>query len=288
MDATNSSGNSPSFAVQAGQTKLDARSKDLRRTILKMVEAGRRGHIPSAFSPMEVLRILYDEVLRFDPKRPFWNQRDRCILSKGHGCLALYVLLAEKGFFPASELLNYCKSNGILGGHPERSKVPGVEASTGSLGHGLPIGLGMALAARHDKTGARTFVIMGDGEQNEGSVWEAAMVASKHRLANLTAITDYNKRMTYDSTYVVQDLEPLAAKWSSFGFEVREVNGHDLDALRAAFRALPFHPEKPSQLICHTVKGKGIPLLEADPGWHHKPKISDDDLKILTQGLEAS
>jgi transketolase len=252
------------------------------------VEAGRRGHIPSAFSPLEILRILYDEVLRYDAKNPRWKDRDRCILSKGHGCLALYVLLAEKGFFPPSELLKYCKSDGILGGHPERSKVPGVEASTGSLGHGLSIGIGMALSARHDKADYRTFVVLGDGEQNEGSVWEAAMLASKYRLSRLTVITDYNKRMTYDSTYVVQDLEPLEAKWSSFGFEVREVDGHDLGELREAFRQLPFHPEKPSQLICHTVKGKGIPLLESDPAWHHKPKISDEDLRLLVEGLEGS
>ena len=288
MEASSPPSDPSSLAARALRTRLDARSKELRRKILTMVEAGRRGHIPSALSPMEILRILYDEVLRVDPRNPLWKDRDRCILSKGHGCLALYVLLAEKGFFPAEELLKYCKSDGILGGHPERGKVPGVEASTGSLGHGLSIGVGMAVNARLEKSDYRTFVILGDGEQNEGSVWEAAMVASKHRLNRLTVISDYNKRMTYDSTYVVQDLEPLAAKWSSFGFEVREVDGHDLEALRAAFRALPFHPEKPSQIICHTVKGKGIPVLEADPAWHHKPKISDADLQMLRDGLEAS
>src|SRR5213082_1093386 len=182
-----------SKAPPVNTTPLDRRSKELRQKIVRMIEAGGRGHVGSAFSLVEMLRVLYDDVLRYDAAHPRWPQRDRCILSKGHGCLALYVLLAEKGFFPESELWKFCKSDGILGGHPEYGKVPGVEASTGSLGHGLSIGIGMALAARMQRRDSRVFVIMGDGEINEGAVWEAALCAGKHRLSNLVAIIDYNK-----------------------------------------------------------------------------------------------
>src|SRR2546421_12397160 len=165
-------------------TPLDRRSKELRRKIVRMIEAGGRGHVGSAFSLVEMLRVLYDDVLRYDAKNPRSPQRDRFILSKGHGCLALYVLLAEKGFFPEAELWKFCKPDGILGGHPEYGKVPGIEASTGSLGHGLPIGVGFALNARYEKAPHRTFVVSSDGESNEGSVWEAALCASKHKLSN--------------------------------------------------------------------------------------------------------
>ena len=266
---------------------LDPRSKGLRKTIIQTVESGRRGHIPSAFSIVEILRILYDEVLSFDPKNPGWPDRDRCILSKGHGCLASYAILAEKGFFPSEELTRYCERDSILGGHPERGKVPGIEASTGSLGHGLSIGIGMALNARYERNPYRTFVILGDGELNEGAIWEGALCASKHKLSGLTAIIDYNKRMTYGSTSEVLDVEPLASKWVSFGFEVREADGHDLDSLRAAFQALPLHPEKPSCIICHTIKGKGVPLLESQFKWHHKSRITGEELNTMYEGLEA-
>src|SRR5437016_4318460 len=165
-----------SNAPPVNTTPLDRRSRDLRRQIVRMIEAGGRGHVGSAFSLVEMLRVLYDEVLKYDPTNPQWPERDRFILSKGHGCLALYTLLAEKGFFSDAELWKFCKSDGILGGHPEH-KVPGVEVSTGSLGHGLPIGIGFALHAKHRKADHRVFVVVGDGESNEGSVWEAAMCA---------------------------------------------------------------------------------------------------------------
>src|SRR5436190_15787173 len=161
-------------------TPLDERSRALRRQIVKTLKAGGRGHVGAAFSLVEILRVLYDDILKYDAKNPRWSDRDRCILSKGHGCLALYALLAQKGFFPEAELWKFCKVDGILGGHPEYGKVPGIEASTGSLGHGLPIGVGMALAARQAKAKHRVFVVSSDGESNEGSVWEAALCAGKH------------------------------------------------------------------------------------------------------------
>lgn len=267
-------------------TKLDARSLALRRQIVRTLEKGGRGHVGSAFSLVEMLRVLYDDVLRYDPKNPRWPGRDRCILSKGHGCLALYVLLAEKGFFPEAELWKFCKVDGILGGHPEFGKVPGVEASTGSLGHGLPIGVGFAINARHEKSGARTFVISSDGESNEGSVWEAALMAGKHHLSNLTVLVDYNKQQSYSTTYEVLDLDPFADKWRAFGWAAEEVDGHDVGQLRAALKRTPFDPNKPSVILCHTIKGRGISFVENNLNWHHKNKVSEDEVKALLAELE--
>lgn len=266
---------------------LDERSRDLRRTIIRILEASRRGHLGAAFSLVEILRVLYDDILQFKADEPRWPGRDRCILSKGHGCLALYTLLAEKGFFPVDELWKFCKSDGIIGGHPEH-KVPGVEASTGSLGHGLSIGIGFALNARYEQADYRTFVVIGDGESNEGSIWEAALCAGKHRLSNLTVIVDYNKHQSYASTAEVQDLEPLADKWRSFGFATREVDGHAIEELRSVLSALPLDGEKPSAIICHTVKGKGISFAENNMDWHHKSRIKDEEIQALSAALERT
>jgi len=265
---------------------LDERSLALRRLVVRGLDGGKRGHLGSAFSLIEILRVLYDDILRFDAKQPRWADRDRCILSKGHGCLALYAILADKGFFPAEELDRFCRFDGMLGGHPERAKVPGVEASTGALGHGLSIGLGQALAMRLQKRDSRVVVLMGDGEINEGSVWEAAMSAGKHRLSNLVAMVDYNKLQSYDRTAVVQDLEPLTDKWRAFGFAVHEVDGHDVDQLRRVLSSLPFEGDKPSAIICHTVKGRGIAEAEGNPTWHHKSKISDDEVAAMYAELD--
>jgi transketolase len=268
-------------------TPLDERSRELRRQIVRMLEKGGRGHVGSAFSLVEILRVLYDDFLKYDPKAPRSPQRDRFILSKGHGCLALYVLLAEKGFFPESELWKFCKPDGILGGHPEYGKVPGVEASTGSLGHGLPIAVGFALNARHEKAGYRMVVVSSDGESNEGSVWEAALCAGKHKLSNLTVLVDYNKQQSYGTTYEVLDLEPFADKWRAFGFAVQEVDGHDVGQLRAALGRTPFDSNKPSAIICHTIKGKGASFVENNLNWHHKNKVTDEEIKSLLAELEA-
>jgi transketolase len=268
-------------------TPLDRRSRELRQQIVRMLQKGGRGHVGSAFSLVEILRVLYDEVLKFDPKNPRFPGRDRLILSKGHGCLALYVLLAEKGFFPEAELWKFCKVDGILGGHPEYGKVPGVEASTGSLGHGLPIGVGFALNARYEKAGHRVFVVGSDGESNEGSVWEAALCAGKHRLSNLTVLIDYNKQQSYSTTYEVLDLEPFAEKWRAFGFATEEVDGHDVVQLRDALKRTPFSPDKPSAIICHTIKGKGVSFVENNLNWHHKNKVTEDEVNSLLAELEV-
>lgn len=263
---------------------LDDRSRELRALAVRALVGGNRGHVGSTMSLIEILRVLYDDILTYDPEQPDWPERDRCILSKGHGCIALYAMLVDKGFIPVSALDRFCRVDGILGGHPERGKVPGVEASTGSLGHGLSIGLGMALAARMQKRHSRIFIVMGDGEINEGSVWEAAMCAGKHRLSNLCAIIDYNKIQSAGFTSEIQDLEPLADKWRSFGFATAEVDGHDVEAMRSVFKRLPLDSGKPSAVICHTLKGKGIPFAEGDPKWHHQ---SNFDPQVVERMFEA-
>lgn len=266
---------------------LDARSKELRRIIVQTLGAGKRGHVGAAFSVIEILRVLYDDVLRLDPRNPLKPDRDRFILSKGHGCLALYALLADKGFFPKEELLKFCASDGILGGHPEYGKVPGVEASTGSLGHGFSFGVGFALAAKLDGKNHRVFVVLGDGECSEGTIWEAALFSSKHKLDNLTILVDYNKQQTYGTIEEVQGLEPFADKWASFGFSVREVNGHDTRELLSVLSSTPFEPGRPNAIICHTVKGKGVSFTEKSLAWHHKSKVTDAEVGALMSELES-
>lgn len=250
-----------------------------------MLEASSRGHLGSALSLVEIMRVLYDDVLNYDTKNPQWPNRDRFVLSKGQGCMALYAMLAEKGFFPEEELWKFCKSDGILGGHPEHH-IPGVEASTGSLGHGLSIGIGFALNARFEKSDCRTFVVVGDGESNEGSIWEAAMSAGKHRLSNLTVIVDYNKHQSYGSTFEVQDMEPFADKFRAFGFAAAEVDGHSVAALQALLTNLPLDADKPTAIICHTIKGKGISFAENNMDWHHKNRVTDEEIQALLEALE--
>lgn len=277
-----------SLPQQASDIGLDARSIYLRKLVCRTLEGGNRGHIGSTLSLIEILRVLYDEILAFNPKDPAWEHRDRCILSKGHGCIAQYVLLADKGFFDLSHLDTFCKFDSILGGHPEAGKIPGIETSTGSLGHGLSVGFGFALAAKMKKRENRTFVVMGDGEINEGSVWEAAMCIGKHKLDNIVAMVDYNKIQSAGATRDIQDLEPLADKWRSFNFAVTEVNGHDVEALRDVLKHLPLEHGKPSAIICHTVKGKGIHFAEHNPTWHHKARLSKETIQEMYQALEGT
>jgi transketolase len=274
------------FARSPKSPPLDTRSIDLRRLVVDALVGGQRGHVGSSLSPIEILRVLYDDILRYRPDEPRWPLRDRCILSKGHGCLALYAVLADKGYFSADLLKTFCRKGSILGGHPEYGKVPGVEASTGALGHGLSIGIGMALAARMQKRDSRVFVIMGDGEINEGSVWEAALSAGKHRLSNLVAIIDYNKIQSAGPTAHIQELEPLLDKWRAFGFAAAEVDGHNVPMMRELFRRAPLDTSRPTAIVCHTVKGKGIEFAEHDPEWHHKSKVSSELGEQLYAALE--
>lgn len=274
-----------SAALYPNSPVLDAHSRGLRRLVVDAMDGGGRGHLGASMSLIEIMRVLYDDIARHRPEEPDWPGRDRVILSKGHGCLALYAVLAEHGYFPKADMKTFCHQTSILGGHPERGKVPGVEASTGALGHGLAIGTGMALAAKIEDRDTRVLVVLGDGEINEGAVWEAAMHAAKHGLQNLTAIVDYNKLQSYGPTSEVLDLEPLADKWRAFGFETVEVDGHNVDALRDVF-AKPLSDTKPTAIICHTVKGKGIPFAENEPTWHHKSRLPAEQIAEMYAALE--
>jgi len=265
---------------------MDNRSKYLRSLVIRALEGGGRGHIGSSMSLVEILRVLYDSFLKFDPLNPHWPERDRLILSKGHGCLALYSILADKGFFDLKELDSFCAFDSILGGHPDRLKVPGVEASTGSLGHGLSLAVGMAIAAKLSHKKTRIMVIMGDGEINEGSIWEAALSAAKHKLSNLTVFIDYNKLQSYGQVSEVLNLEPLLDKWSSFGFAVSEVDGHNIDDLLVLLSQLPLDENRPTAIICHTIKGKGILFAEGVAEWHHKSGLNANDIASLYKALE--
>ena len=265
--------------------KLDKRSLYLRSLVVECLFGGGRGHMGSAMSLIEILRVLYDNFLKYNPKKPNYINRDRLILSKGHGCLALYALLADKKFFDKKILRSASKFESILGGHPEFGKVPGVEASTGALGHGPAIGTGMAIGAKLNKFKYKTFVIVGDGEINEGSFWESSMIASKHKLNNFHIIIDYNKIQSYGKTKEVLDLEPLKFKLESFGYDVSEVNGHNINKLSQYFTKIKNNTKKPTALICHTIKGKGFPFAENNPLWHHKNFFTEKEVKEINKYL---
>lgn len=266
---------------------LDQTSIAYRRDVLEIIRRAGRGHIAPAFSVIEIIRVLYEDVLRHDPGQPLWEERDRFILSKGHACLALYVALARQGYFPREELLEFSRFGSRFGGHPEYRNPPGIEASTGSLGHGLSLGVGIALSGVLDNKDYRTFVLLGDGECNEGSVWEAALCAAKHKLQRLAVLIDFNRMQCYGNISEVMPLEPFADKWRSFGFGVGEVDGHDPGALKQILQAVPLVPGRPSAIICHTVKGKGIPSIEGDPAWHHKTGLNPEVINGLLAELEG-
>ena len=264
--------------------KLDSRSKYLRQLIIDCLEMEGRGHIGAAFSLVEIIRTLYDYILKFKSKKINYLKRDRFILSKGHGCLALYAMLYDKGFIKKKVLLSVGKLNSILGGHPEHT-IPGVEVSTGALGHGYPFACGMALAARIKKEKHFIFTVMGDGEINEGSVWETALSVSKHNLLNLITIIDFNKLQSYGLTKEVSDLHSLKKKWESFGFKVFEVNGHSIIELRKIFILAKKQKNKPVTIICHTVKGKGLSFAEGKAEWHHKSMITQNQIQEMKREL---
>lgn len=241
--------------------------KNIKRSIIRMTHYSYSSHVGSCLSIADILYALYFRVLNIDPKVPHKADRDKFILSKGHGSAALYATLAEKGFFPKAYLDRFYIDGGILPGHLDMDAVPGVEVSAGSLGHGLSVGVGMAVANRQMNNPGRVYVLLGDGECNEGSVWEAVMLASTITLSNLTAIIDYNKLQSFGRTNEVIDQKNMAERWRSFGWEVYEVNGHKLDELERAF-SLP--QTGPKVIIAHTVKGKGVSFMEDRLEWHYK------------------
>jgi transketolase len=256
--------------------RLSDLARRIRVHVVRMTSRANSSHIGSSFSMSELLAVLYGGgVLRVDPTRPGWPERDRFILSKGHGCAGLYAALAEAGFFPLQELDTFYLNGTRLAGHATTT-VPGVELSTGSLGHGLPVGTGMALAAKRAGETHRVFVLLSDGECDEGSVWEAALFAPQHQLDNLVVIIDYNKIQSLGTVKDVLDLDPFADKWRSFRWSVREVDGHDVEAVRDALNAVPFDTGRPSCIIAHTVKGKGVSFMEDKLLWHYRAPLGDD------------
>jgi len=261
-------------------------ARTLRRDSLQMVHAARLGHPGGDLSAADVNAALFSSVLRIDPQNPRLPDRDRFILSKGHCSGALYAALAGAGFFPRERLAEYMRPLSMLNGHPDRNKVPGVEANTGPLGHGLPIAVGAAKAAKITGASWRTFVLTGDGELQEGSNWEAAMSASQFHLDNLTAIVDRNGLQQGDTTERTVSLEPLADRWRAFGWAVREVDGHDLNLLIRTFRATPFEAGRPNCVIAHTHKGRGVSFMEDRVEWHHRVP-TDEELAAALKELRG-
>jgi transketolase len=262
------------------------RARRIRRTSLRMVHQARMGHPGGDLSCADILAVVYFHVLRLQPEAPRDPGRDRFVLSKGHASAALYATLSERGFFPPGDLDTYMRPLSRLNGHPDRNKVPGVEANTGPLGHGLPIAVGMAAAAKLDGARWRTFVLTGDGELQEGSNWEAIMTAAHLRLDNLTAIVDRNRLQQGDATERTVALEPLADRWHAFGWGVVEVDGHDVEALMKTFDALPAVPARPTCIIAHTNKGRGVSFIEDRVEWHHRVP-TDEELAAAFEELEG-
>jgi transketolase len=261
--------------------RLAAIARDCRVQIIRMLTHAGSGHPGGSLSVIDVLVSLFFSRLRHDPERPDWNDRDRVVLSKGHAVPALYAVMAKAGYFDAAKLPTLRKLGSPLQGHPDRVACPGIEAATGSLGQGLSVAIGMALGLRMAGSPARVYAILGDGEVQEGQVWEAAMSAPKlglpdHPPDNLVVVVDYNKIQLDDFVSKVLDVEPLVDKWKAFGWAVNEIDGHDLDQIAKALDQAEAVKGAPSLVVAHTVKGKGVSFMENDPAWHGKsPKPAE-------------
>jgi transketolase len=269
---------------------IDSREMALaiRRHAVRMTHLGKSSHVGSVLSLADILAVLYGRVMTLDPADPRWSKRDRFILSKGHAGAGVYAALAERGFLPREQLDTHYKNGSKLSGHVSHKGVPGVELSTGSLGHGLSVGTGMALAAKRADRGNRVFVLLSDGECDEGSNWEAIMFAAHHRLDNLVVAVDYNKIQSLDTVANTLALEPFADKWRAFGWHVTEVDGHDHDELLTALDVPSASRGQPSVVICHTTKGKGVSFMESQVLWHYRTPQGDEYSAACAElGLEC-
>jgi transketolase len=264
-----------------------ALARRLRSHSLRMISTAKTSHIGSCLSVADILAVLYGRILRVDAKRPAWPDRDRLIMSKGHAAAITYAAVAEAGFIPTERLAEYARNGGQLYGHVTHVGVPGIEFSSGSLGHGLPVATGMALTAKRDRAAWRVFAVMSDGECDEGSNWEAILFAAHHGLDNLAIVIDYNKIQSLDRVDKTLKLEPFADKFRAFGWSVREVDGHDVGALTEILEALPFEKGKPSAVIAHTVKGKGVSWMEDKVLWHYRAPSPEELVTALAE-VEAS
>jgi len=278
-----------SGAIRAGTVEtLRQRAIDVRLRDLKMIHGARLGHIGGEFSAADILVTLYfGGVLRYDPQNPDDPERERFVLSKGHSAAALYTTLALAGYFEESELDTFLQPHSALNGHPDRNKVPGVETNTGPLGHGFPVAVGIALSGAMDDADRRTFVLTGDGELQEGSMWEAAMAAAHYELDKLVCIVDRNRLQQGDRTELTMALDPLPDKFRAFGWAVREVDGNDPAALLKVFAALPFESGKPNCVIANTTKGKGVSFIEDRKEWHHRIPTDGEYAQAVVE-LEGS
>lgn len=272
-------GEHPEGALQ-GYARLARR---IRRHVVTMTSRGKAAHVGSGLSAADLLAVLYGGILRVDPGNPAWPQRDRFVLSKGHGCAAFYAVLAERGFFPVQWLDSFYQNGSRLAGHVTHVGVPGVDVSTGSLGHGLGIACGMALAGKRDGAEHRVFALLSDGECDEGSTWEAALFAPHHGLDNLVAIVDYNGIQSLGHVKEVLDLEPLGEKWKAFGWEIREINGHDLGEIARTLEEIPAKRHRPTCIVAHTVKGKGVSFMEDSLHWHYRNASGEQLRQALTE-----
>jgi len=265
----------------SGETLALARR--LRRHVVTMCHRGGSSHVGSCLSVADIVAVLYGEVLNVDPARPDWPERDRFILSKGHAGACVYAALAERGFFPLADLERHYANGSMLSGHVSHKGVPGVEISTGSLGHGLGIGAGMALQLHRMRGAQRVFVVLSDGECDEGSVWEAAMFAAHYRLGNLCAVIDHNKLQSLGACSDTMGLEPFATKWEAFGWNVRRIDGHDHGALLGALRELESDGTRPGCIIADTIKGKGVSFMEGEVLWHYRSPQGEEYAAALSE-----
>jgi len=271
----------PSVSAQGEQSA--ALAKKIRLHALHMIHRAKSSHLGSAYSMADLLAVLYGRILRIDPQKPDSADRDRFVLSKGHACAALYAVLAEQGFFPKEWLEHFYENGARLAGHATHVGVPGVEVSTGSLGHGLPLACGMALAGKRDGQAYRVFTLLSDGECDEGSTWEAALFAPHHQLDNLIAIIDYNQIQSLGTVKEVLDLEPFADKWKAFGWAVHEIDGHDCAQIEHALTDVPCAAGKPTCVIAQTVKGKGVSFMENKLLWHYRAPDRDEMARALAE-----
>jgi transketolase len=262
---------------------LEERAKIIRRYVIKMLAKAGSGHPGGSLSAVDLLVVLFYNKMRHNPQQPKWQDRDRFILSKGHGCPALYAILADMGYFSVDKLETLRKFGSILQGHPCMKTTPGIEISSGSLGQGLSVGLGIALAAKLDKKDYRTYVMLGDGEIEEGQIWEAAMAASHYKAENLCAILDQNELQIDGFIHDVMSSHPIPAKWRGFGWHVIEINGHNYKAIIDAYDEAEKIKGRPTIIVAKTVKGKGVSFMENQVDWHGKAPTKEEAEKALAE-----
>jgi transketolase len=271
-------------ALSSQVDRLEERAKFIRMETVRLARIAGAGHYTSVFSIAEILSTLYYSELSIDPKNPGWADRDRVVLSKGHAAIGLYPVLADLGYFSPSLLDSYTRFGSPFGDHPDMKKVPGIDFSSGSLGHGLSIGVGMALSARLSRRTNRNWVLLGDGELNEGQVWEAAMAAAHYRLGNLIAVVDNNQLSIDGFTERVMNVESITDKFASFGWDTHRVDGHDVRALLDGFaRLAPADHRRPQVIVCDTVKGRGVRLMEFSPDWHVGNLVGEDYDSVMAE-----